>query len=52
MPEAITTDDAQYALDLVKKSAPEVGPGLPGTSQERQRAECNQERVGGLPGYW
>jgi len=39
MPEAITTDDAQYAMDLVKKICTEVGPGLPGTSQERQRAE-------------
>ena len=39
MPETITNIDAQYALDLVKRICTEVGPGLPGTSQEHQRAE-------------
>jgi hypothetical protein len=39
MPEEITTQDAQYALELVKRICTEVGPGLPGTPQERQRAE-------------
>jgi hypothetical protein len=38
MPEIITTDDAQYALDIVKAICTQVGPGLPGTSQERERA--------------
>ena len=38
MPAEITTLDAEYALELVKKICSEVGPGLPGTSQERQRA--------------
>jgi uncharacterized BrkB/YihY/UPF0761 family membrane protein len=38
MPEEITTQDAQYAFDVVKTICTEVGPGLPGTSQERQRA--------------
>ena len=38
MPEIITSDDAQYALDIVKKICTQVGPGLPGTSQERERA--------------
>ena len=39
MTGTITDDDAEYALDIVKKICAEVGPGLPGTSQERQRAE-------------
>ena len=39
MAEQITDKDAQYALDLVKRICDEVGPGLPGTPQERQRAE-------------
>src|SRR5512137_1714086 len=38
MPETITSDDAQYALDIVKAICTQVGPGLPGTSQERGRA--------------
>jgi hypothetical protein len=39
MPEEITILDAQYALDIVKKICTQVGPGLPGTPQERARAE-------------
>jgi hypothetical protein len=39
MSAEITTQDAEYALELVKKICTEVGPGLPGTSQERGRAE-------------
>jgi hypothetical protein len=38
MPEIITTNDACYAFDIVKTICTEVGPGLPGTSQERKRA--------------
>lgn len=38
MPEIITSDDAQYALDIVKTICTKVGPGLPGTPQERERA--------------
>jgi hypothetical protein len=38
MPEQITVDDAHYACDIVKTICAEVGPGLPGTSQERGRA--------------
>jgi hypothetical protein len=34
----ITNDDAQYAYDIVQKICAEVGPGLPGTPQERDRA--------------
>lgn len=39
MPVEITGDDANYALDLVKSICSEVGPGLPGSIQERGRAE-------------
>ena len=38
MPEIITDKDAHYALDMVKAICTEVGPGLPGSSQERERA--------------
>jgi hypothetical protein len=38
MPETITADDAQYAFELVKTICTEVGPGLPGSSQEGERA--------------
>ncbi|MFZ0534299.1 MAG: M28 family peptidase [Anaerolineales bacterium] len=45
MPGEITTQDAEYALDIVKKICAEVGPGLPGTSQERQRAEVIKKEL-------
>ena len=45
MPAEITTLDAEYALDLVKKICTEVGPGLPGTPQERQRAEMIKKEL-------
>ena len=38
MPELVTNDDAQYAFDIVKAICTEVGPGLPGSLQERERA--------------
>ncbi len=38
MPEIITQNDAQYAFDLVKTICAQVGPGLPASSQERERA--------------
>ncbi len=38
MPEIISSDDAQYAFDIVKKICTEVGPGLPASPQERERA--------------
>jgi len=38
MPEITTNYDAQYASDIVKAICTEVGPGLPGSSQERERA--------------
>lgn len=39
MPVDISTNDAQYAYDIVKSICIEVGPGLPGSSQERGRAD-------------
>jgi len=38
MSPIITSNDAHYALDIVKKICDTVGPGLPGSSQERARA--------------
>jgi len=38
MTEIITSRDARFALELVKKICAEAGPGLPGSSQERERA--------------
>jgi hypothetical protein len=34
----ITNQDAQYAFEIVRAICAEVGPGLPGTPQERARA--------------
>ena len=39
MSVAITTQDAQYAWDIVKNICTQVGPGLPASPQERARAE-------------
>lgn len=36
MIKAITRDDAQYAFKLVKTICTEVGPGKPGSSQEKE----------------
>jgi len=36
--EVIGDDDAQYAYEIVKTICTEVGPGLPGSPQERERA--------------
>jgi hypothetical protein len=38
MPVTVTNDDAQYALDIVRAICAKVGPGLPGSAQERARA--------------
>jgi len=38
MPEIAFEGDAQYAFDVVKRICTEVGPGLAGGSQERERA--------------
>jgi hypothetical protein len=46
MPEIITSDDAQYALDIVKRICMQVGPGLPASPQERERAEIVKQELG------
>jgi len=38
MPEIISEDDACYARDLVQAICTQVGPGMPGSPQERERA--------------
>lgn len=38
LPATITAADAQYAIDIVKAICTQVGPGLPGSSQEWERA--------------
>ena len=45
MPEILTSADAQYALDLVKAVCEQVGSGLPGTAQERGRAEVFRKEL-------
>ena len=39
LPEMVTEGDAQYALDVVRRICRDVGPGVPGTPQERKRVE-------------
>ena len=38
-------NDAQYAIDLVKKICSKVGPGLPGSPQEQERASVIKEEL-------
>ena len=45
MPETITSKDAQWAFELVKAICSEVGPGIAGSSQERERAEYIQKEL-------
>jgi hypothetical protein len=45
MPEIITGSDANYAFDIVKKICSEVGPGVPGSSQERERADIIKKEL-------
>lgn len=45
MPEAVTNEDAEYALNLVRAICTEVGPGLPGSPQERERAAMIKEEL-------
>lgn len=45
MAEVITTQDAQYAFDLVSEICTQVGPGLPGSSQERERASMIKKEL-------
>ncbi len=45
MPSMIANNDAQYAYDTVEKICNEVGPGLPGSPQERKRAEILKKEM-------
>lgn len=45
MAETISSEDAQYALELVKRICAEAGPGIAGSPQERQRAEILKKEL-------
>jgi hypothetical protein len=45
MTEIITNLDALYAFDIVKKICTEVGPGSPGSPQERERAAIIKQEL-------
>jgi len=45
MPEVITNNDAHYAYDIVKTICTDVGPGLPASSQERERAAIIKQEL-------
>jgi hypothetical protein len=45
MPEGNTNCDAQYAFDIVQRICAQVGPGLPCSSQERERATVLQKEL-------
>jgi len=45
MQEVISTSDANYAFDIVKKVCSEVGPGLPGSPQECERADIIKKEL-------
>jgi hypothetical protein len=45
IPEIPTDQDARYAIELVKAICAQVGPGLPGSPQERQRAGMVQKEL-------
>ena len=45
MPEIITTSDAEYVIEIVKTICKKAGPGIPGTSQERERAGIIQKEL-------
>ena len=45
MPETITNDEACYSIEIVKAICAEVGPGLPGSPQERNRAGIIQKEL-------
>ena len=45
MTEILTTEDAQYAMDIVETICAKVGPGISGSSQERERAEIIKKEL-------
>ncbi len=44
-PVGVTGDDVSYAMDLVRRICTDVGPGVPGSAQERQRAAVLREEL-------
>ena len=44
-PDMITNNDARYAFGIVNAICTEVGPGMPGTAQERERAEIVKKEL-------
>jgi hypothetical protein len=45
MSEIITDSDANNAFDIVKKICSKVGPGVPGSPQERERADIIKKEL-------
>jgi len=45
MPEIISDEDAQYALNIVTAICTQVGPGQPGSLQERERAAMIKQEL-------
>ena len=45
MPERITASDAEYVIEIVRMICKEAGPGISGTSQERERAGIIQKEL-------
>lgn len=50
MPVVITEEDAQYAYGIVERICREVGPGVPGSTQERRRADIIKTEMESLLG--
>jgi hypothetical protein len=45
MSATVTNEDARYALGIVRAICEEVGPGVPGSVQERERAEMIKKEL-------
>jgi len=45
VPEIVSSSDAEYAYELVKAICTEVGPGVPGSLQERKRAAIIRQEL-------
>ncbi len=45
MPEIISEQDARYSLEIVTAICQEVGPGLPGSPQERERGRMLEQEL-------
>ncbi len=45
MPEIVSRSDAEYAYELVRTICAEVGPGVPGSLQERKRAAIIRQEL-------